>query len=186
MPSAQLQSVFDAIDAANADDPSCLAYGRNMTAVLAELESEPSDALAIAVRAQHIRRFEIPRTRFPDGLVGYKKWRAELGRYHAELASKLALEAGFHQAVADRVGQIVRKLRLGQDPEVQVLEDAACLVFVRHGLDDFATKHEPDKVVRILAKTLLKMSEKAKKLALESELSKQARELLQKAISESR
>ena len=152
-----------------------------MTAVLSELESTPSDALAIAARAQHIRRFDIPRSNYPDGLVGYKKWRATLGKFHAELASMITREAGYDGATATRVAEIVRKQRLASDPEAQTLEDAACIVFVRHHLAGFAASHPRDKVISIIRKTLAKMSQNGRNVALRSELDSEISELIQAA-----
>jgi hypothetical protein len=39
------------------------------------------------------------------------------------------------------------------DPNAQVLEDVACVVFLAHYLADFAEKHDSNKVVEILLKT---------------------------------
>ena len=47
----------------------------------------------------------------------------------------------------------MRKERLKQDKDAQVLEDEACIVFLAHYLADFAEKHDSNKVVEILLKT---------------------------------
>jgi hypothetical protein len=41
------------------------------------------------------------------------------------------------------------------------LEDVICLVFIQYYLDEFAAKHEDEKVIDILRKTMKKMSPKA-------------------------
>ncbi len=54
---------------------------------------------------------------------------------------------------------IIRKERLKRDPEAQALEDCACLVFLENEFVPFAEKHQDDKIVDIVAKTWVKMSE---------------------------
>jgi len=55
----------------------------------------------------------------------------------------------------------VRKRGLGRDPEVQVLEDALCLVFLETQLADLAARLDADKLIDILRKTMRKMSPEA-------------------------
>lgn len=181
----RLAAALAAIDRENAADPGgeALAYGRHMSEQLAALEPSPSAALVIACRAQHIRRWEIPRDRYPTGRIGYKKWRAELGRFHARHASRIAREAGFADEVAERVAALVAKQRLRVDPEAQTLEDVACLVFLRHHLGSFVAKHPRDKVIDILKKTWAKMSPRGREAALALELPADLTALIEEALS---
>ena len=72
----------------------------------------------------------------------------------------MILEAsGYSVAEAERVGELIRKGRLGQDPEVQTLEDALCLVFIESQLAAFSKEHSEEKVIDIIARSLAKMSE---------------------------
>ncbi len=74
-----------AIDAAHAEDPEKdaagqpkeLAYAQHMSAWLDRLAPQASVPLRLAVRCQHLRRWAIPRGRYPEGKVGYLKWRKE-------------------------------------------------------------------------------------------------------------
>jgi len=50
---------------------------------------------------------------------------------------------------------------LKSDPEAQLVEDVACLVFMEYYLNDFAMVQEEKKIIAILKKTLKKMSQKA-------------------------
>ena len=50
--------------------PKELLYAHRMTQWLNRLYPAASEALQLAVRAQHICRWEIPRNDFPDGRVG--------------------------------------------------------------------------------------------------------------------
>jgi hypothetical protein len=165
---------FDAaaagIDAANSKDPNRvqadgaehpaeLIYGQRMSAMLAHVYPQASEVLRLAVRAQHIRRWEIPRSSYPMDRPGYLRWRKELGRKHAEWAGEILSACGYGADQVARVGSLLRKENLRKDTETQALEDIAALVFLAYYAEDFAAKHEPDKVVTILAKTLAKMSE---------------------------
>ena len=89
-----------AIDAANAEDPRTtataqgaepyeLVYGRRMSTMLALVYPEASEALRLAARAQHIRRWELPRASFPEGKAGYHRWRNTQKQRHAELAGAI-------------------------------------------------------------------------------------------------
>ena len=77
----RLQAALDAIDAANADDPNRtfvrgesrpkeLAHSELATEWVRRLDPEASDALLIAARAHHIRRWEVLRSDSPDGKAG--------------------------------------------------------------------------------------------------------------------
>jgi hypothetical protein len=63
------------------------------------------------------------------------------------------------------------------------MEDALCLSFLEHELDEFSSKHEDDKVVDIIRKTWGKMSERGHARALELPLSSHASSLVARALS---
>lgn len=176
--SRRLQTVFDAIDAANADDPKSIdvggelrpyavVYGERMTARLAKLAPDASELLAIAVRAQHVRRFDIPRSSQPMDKPGYHAWRNALKAHHAEVVGRLMTRVGYSAEEVERVGQLVRKERIKRDPEAQTLEDCASLVFLEHEYVEFAPKYTDEKLKDIVAKTWAKMSEAGHAQALE-------------------
>lgn len=165
-----IEKIYAAIDAANARDPNQeedngqaapkeWLYGRRMSAELARYAPEASAALRIAARGQHIRRWEIPRDRYPRDRAGYHRWRTELQRRHAALLRDLLLEHGVDPALVERVEHLVQKKNLRQDKDVQTLEDVICLVFLRYYAVPFAAQHPPEKVIEILSKTLNKMSD---------------------------
>lgn len=165
----RFRAAIAAIDAVNAEDPtrepsgrgaepSALLYGRRMSAWLLRLAPDASEALRLAARAQHIGRFRIPRADYPEGRDGYLRWRRDLAAYHAENAGRILTEAGYDEGTVARVADILQKKRLKRDPEVQALEDAACLVFLEHQFTEFSRRHPDEKVVDIVVKTLAKMS----------------------------
>lgn len=196
IPAALLEKAYAAIDAANGTDPArvevdgrsvpaAVLYGQRMTQVLARFRPDASDALKIAARGQHIERFTIPRETYPAGKAGYFRWRTELKNVHERRVTEILLGLGLEATFAERVGKIVRKDRLKQDADMQVLEDVAVLVFLTYELDAFLLKHrpEPEKVAGILAKTWGKMSEEGRAAALGLDLPQEVVDLLQQGLA---
>jgi len=182
-----------AIDAANAADPNTievagetrpkeLAHAELATAWVGRLDREPSEALLLAARAHHLRRWTSPRTSYPAGRAGYLKWRKQLHNQHAREVAVILTEVGYDDATIQRVQEIVRKRRLGQDPEVQVLEDALCLVFIETQLDDLSQKLEPAKLTDVMVKTAKKMSPQAIEEAMALDIDPSARSLLRTVL----
>lgn len=176
--SDRLAETYRLIDAANADDPTtevvdgvalpyARLYGERMTARLARLVPDASDLLRIAARAQHIRRFDVPRASYPMDKPGYHAWRNALKICHAELAAEIMRRVGWSEAEIERVGQLVRKERIKRDPEAQAIEDCAALVFLEFEYAGFGAKHDDDRIVDIVAKTWVKMSDAGHAQALE-------------------
>lgn len=168
-----LETVLAAIDAANAADPNLedgvaasLRYGQRMSAELATLFPDASDELQIAARGQHIERWTLPRTDFPEGREGYLTWRREQGKRHAERVCGLMRDAGYADEAIDLVGRMLRKEGLKREAQVQALEDVICFTFIRHYLAQFATTQDPEQLLRIVQKTARKMSAEAREKAL--------------------
>jgi hypothetical protein len=195
MDDERLARVIARIDAANAADPNLveengeripkeLLYARRMSEALATLEPQASEALRIAVRAQHLERWRIPRDTYSRDRVGYLRWRNELARMHAERVGALMREEGYTEAEIARVQAIVQKKQLGSDPEAQTLEDCACLVFLAHHLEEFARAHDEQKVIAILRKTWAKMSDRGRKAALALPLGVTAKAWVARALGE--
>ena len=167
--SPRLAQAVAAIDVANGLDPHTidvegkrepaeLVYGRRMSTTLGRISPQASEHLRIAVRGQHIERWTSPRKSYPDGRVGYLKWRKDLQEFHARRLGEIMAAAGYGEGDIARVGALIRKERLKSDADVQMLEDVACLVFLAHYLDEFMGKTDPAKLPGILAKTWNKMS----------------------------
>jgi hypothetical protein len=187
----RLAEVLAAIDAANAKDPgrdaatgepAALVYGRRMSDCLARFAPDAADALAIAVRGQHIERWTIPRANYPMDRPGYLRWRNELKDVHARRLAEIMTAAGYGAADIERAQQIVRKERFKVDADAQTLEDVACLVFLEFYAADFAAKHETAKVEDIIAKTWRKMSTKGHAAALALPLAPDVAERVKAAL----
>jgi hypothetical protein len=180
------------MERAHAEDPRTLEngvpwsvhYHQRLVHWIEVLDPEASAELRLAARAAHIRRWTIPRDAYEEGRTGYKRWRSELARFHAEEAGRIMQAAGFDRSSIERVQAILQKRRLKQDPDVQTFEDGLCLVFLENELADFAEKHEEEKVADIIRKTWEKMSERGHAVALELAKGLPARleRLLQRAL----
>ena len=156
-------------DPAGVDQPRELLYARRMTEMLERFAPEASEAVQLAVRCQHIRRWEIPRDSYPRTPEGYKAWRTRLMDFHADAAAAILREAGYEEAPIARVRSLLRKERLKRDPETQLLEDVIALVFLEHYLVGFVGGHpeyDDEKFADILRKTWLKMSPRGREAAL--------------------
>ncbi|KAL5000472.1 hypothetical protein BDV10DRAFT_34447 [Aspergillus recurvatus] len=196
--STSFERTLSLIDAAHAQDPKTtttsnsdsspvpyeLHYANKMTKYLSLRCPSASEPLRLAVRAQHLRRWEVPRTNFPATKIGYHSWRSHLAKRQAEIAHSLCLDGGYDEQIAERVAALVRKegLRGGEDEEVQVLEDVACLVFLEDQLEEFQSGYDEEKVIGILQRTWGKMSERGRELALGMELGGRSMELIGKAL----
>jgi hypothetical protein len=141
-----------------ASHPAALLYGWRMSAELVGFCAQASEHLRIAVRGQHIERWKLARASYRQGREGYLAWRRDQGRYHAGRVAGLMRDAGYAQDDCDRVARIIRKEGIKRDAEVQVLEDVACLVFLRWYCAGFAAGRDPEQLYRIVAKTARKMS----------------------------
>ncbi|MDD9371986.1 MAG: DUF4202 domain-containing protein [Acidimicrobiales bacterium] len=191
----RLTAALAAIDAANADDPHTivvdglerpkeLAHAVMMTRWVRRLSPDSSDAQLIAARAHHLRRWTIPRDDYPRDRAGYLRWRSALRRQHADDVAAIMRRAGYDDEDIARVRAIVRKQGLGRDPEVQVHEDALCLVFLETQFDALAAQlADDDKMIDILRKTARKMSPEGLAAAGELPLSAEGADLLVRAMA---
>jgi len=176
-------------DAANAEDPNSeidwgvsqpkeLVYANRMSAALYRFAPDAPETVQLAARCQHIRRWTIPRGDYPEGRAGYRQWRTDLAVFHADTAAEILRDVGYDEPTIARVQALVRKDRLKADPDVQLLEDVICHVFLTHYLADFAAKHDDDKVADILKKTWRKMSDDGRAAVMSLELPGAVRSLL--------
>lgn len=157
------------IDAANAADPTleeglpaALLYGQRMTAELERLFPAASAVLRIAARGQHVERWLLPRSAYPEGKPGYLAWRREQGRRHAGRVAGIMAEAGFGPEDCARVGVLLRKEGIKRDAEVQALEDVICFTFLRWYFAPFAATRPQEEIPGIVEKTARKMSAEAR------------------------
>jgi hypothetical protein len=142
--------------------PWALGEAELATLWLHELAPDASDALRLAVRAHHLRRWETPRSSYPTGRAGYLKWRKHLYDVAFDHAARILRDCGYDDAAIERVGHFMHKRDLRTDAEAQTYEDVLCLVFLESQFDEFASRTDAETLDGIVAKTLAKMSDRAK------------------------
>jgi hypothetical protein len=191
---SRFKETIAAFDALNGQDPHTVEVdGQSipkelhdafaMTRWVEALYPKASEAVHLAARCQHLCRWEVPRSSYPEGRVSYLKWRADLKKRHADQSAKVLLESGYDSEMIDAVAAINLKWGLKSNPDVQQIEDALCLVFLEKQLEGYLVKWEDDKIIRILKKTWGKMSKRAQEAALNLPISDHARSLVEQALS---
>ncbi len=190
----RFEAALSRIDEANRADPTrrtfegqenpyALLYGMRMTHWLAELEPDAAEVVQLAVRAQHVCRWKIPRSDYPLDRAGYHRWRTRLYEFHAETAGRILAEAGYDAATIAELQNLLRKRELKSNPRTQLLEDVACLVFLENDFSHLAQEHEEAKMIDILRKTWRKMSDRGHAAALKMPLADNERALIEKALA---
>jgi ketosteroid isomerase-like protein len=196
-PSDRLRAALAAIDDANAADPTIVTardrtgakeiiHADLVTEWVVRLKPDAGDALLLAARGHHFRRWTVPRTSYPAGRAGYLRWRKDLHAQHANELGVVLAGAGYDEATIAAVQAIVRKdglARAAENDDVQVLEDALCLVFLETQLVETAAKLDPAKLPGVITKTAHKMSAAGRALIAEVPLGPGARRLLDEAFA---
>lgn len=194
MSDEKLKAALKLIDEAHSQDPNKfeingkeqpyeLHYSQKMSHYLEKRDPSPPDTLRLAIRAQHFRRWEVPRGSYAMNKTGYHAWRTHLKKRQGEMAKNICLDCGYSEDDAMRVAQLINKEDLKNDEETQTLEDVACLVFLDDQFEDFEKQHNEEKIVRILQKTWGKMSAKGRELALELPMSERCKIIMSKALA---
>lgn len=189
----RFERAIAAIDAANAHDPNTIRHeGRDRPKELVHAElatdwvkrlrPEASEALLLAARGHHLRRWKSPRSNYPEGRAGYLRWRRDLHDQHAHELGEILRAAGYDTETAEHVARIVRKRDLRNDEEVQAFEDALCLVFLQTQLASIAQRLEEQKMISVLAKTAAKMTSSGLAAAESLDLAPEPRRLLTAAL----
>jgi len=172
------------MDAANSEDPNIevadgkewpkeLLYAHRMSEMLERYKPESDDVAKLAIRGQHIMRWKSPRSDYPMDRKGYHQWRTALYTFHANSVAELMEKVGYDEDSLDRVRQAVGKKALKKNPDTQLLEDIAALVFIEHYMLAFAEKHpeyDEAKWIDIIRKTWRKMTADAHEFALSGKL----------------
>ena len=164
--------------------PRELLYARRLTDWVLRLAPGASDALRIAARGQHVRRWTMPRGRYEMTRRGYLRWREALKAFHADTIAGLMREAGFSDAERERVRTIMGKRALPHDAETQTLEDALCLVFLETQFAALRKKTPGATMREILRKTWAKMSAHGRAEALRLPMDEDDRVCLTQALAD--
>lgn len=192
--SEKFKAAINLFDKANENDPNKevyqgkehpkeLLYAQRMTDRLNSFDKDAGEALHLAVRCQHLQRWEIPRDQYEMNRVGYLKWRNDLKKFHADKAGEILRAVGYDEDIIDTVQFLLQKKQLKKNEMTQTLEDVICLVFLDYYFERFSEKYDEAKMIDILRKTWNKMSEKGQNTALTLNLSDRANQLVSKALS---
>ncbi len=164
--------------------PRELFFAEKLSEWVLKLCPTASEELQLAARCQHLRRWEIPRSRYPMTRTGYLQWRTALKVFHAQKSGAILRDCGYPDDVIHRVQNLNLKKNFPADPDSRVLEDALCLVFLQYQLADLAGKTAPDKVINALRKSWDKMTEAARAEALKLKYAPNEKALLDQALAQ--
>jgi hypothetical protein len=83
---------------------------------------------------------EIPRDSYPEGREPYLQWRKHLAKHHAAVVTAILQQVGYGVEQISKVAKIILKQRIKADAEVQIMENALCMVFLEFQYEDFHPK----------------------------------------------
>ncbi len=195
MPSQRYATAVSVIDFANFEDPNliwsrgerlplAMVHGQLAAEWIERLVEEPDEALLLAARAHHLRRWEVPRASYPEGRAGYLRWRKDQKDRHATEIADILLAVGYDEATIHRVQTLIRRQRIDVESGTQWVEDAACLVFLETQLAEFSEQLDLDHLVSVIQKTAAKMSDAALALVPEVPMSDEARQLITNSLAQ--
>jgi len=139
--------------------PSELLYGKRMLAILEMVYLDSSYTIKLAVQCQHLKRWGIPRSDYPYDRRGYHEWRRVVMEYQLEQTQLILSNVNIEAVDIQFILNVLRNQGDKSNPDSQIIMDTACLVFLKWYMEAFAIKHESEKVLDILKKTMRKMSE---------------------------
>jgi hypothetical protein len=166
----KINSTDPRLDEYDGKTPTELLYSQRMSNMLLQFKPNASDLLQMACHGQHVGRWKIPRSTFPEGKIGYLQWRKQCQVMHAETCLHIMRNecvGMFSIQEEEELKHMLCKEDIKGDALVQTTEDVAALVFLKWYFTSFCIKHvnEPDKIVDILKKTWIKMSDDGKIMA---------------------
>jgi len=184
---------IERIDAANREDPRIeifdgqphpreLLFAQRVYEWVGRLAHDPSKELLLAARAHTLRRWRIPRDQYATTTLGYHQWRDALAAFHANEAESILVSVGFSEERVLKIKALITKKLWPADEEACVLEDADCLVFLETKLQNYMDTWEESKALRILVRTLRKMTPAGRAHAGELKLGAGEQALVRRAM----
>lgn len=196
----RLAAALAAIDAANEGDPNvidvegadgvavplALTEGRAAFEWVRRLRAgeDAPDALLVAARGHHLRRWESPRDDFPRDRAGYQAWRTRLYEVTAGHLASIMREADYDEKDVEAMRAIVHKRGIKTDPDAQTYEDGVALAFLELQFAPFAARTPRATMVRALRRTWRKMSDRGHEAALTLPLTPELLALVEEALRE--
>ena len=185
----QYKTAIELIDKVHNQDPNSeiingievkaeLLYSNRMLAVLEKVAPDASLELKLAAKCQHISRWSIPRATFSMDKKGYYQWRAAIMEHQLSVTTSVLKQAEIND---QRIEIIVDALKNKADKtnlNASIIEDTACLTFIKWYLVPFAGQFDVVKAKIILQKTAGKMSARGLGLLPEMELSEDVHQVL--------
>ncbi len=185
----QYKTAIELIDKVHNQDPNSelvdgvevkveLLYSNRMLSVLHKVALEASLELKLAAKCQHMSRWSIPRATFSMDKKGYYQWRVAIMEHQLSATTQTLKEAGVDD---ESITIIVDALKNKADKthlNASIIEDTACLTFIKWYLVPFAEQFDVAKATVILKKTAAKMSENGLGLLSEMELSEDVQKVL--------
>ena len=155
-----------------------LLYSQRMLAILQKVQPNASLELQLAAQCQHISRWSIPRTTFSMDKKGYYQWRAAIMEHQLSVTSSVLKQAEINEQSIEIVVDTLKNKADKTNINASIIEDTACLTFIKWYLVPFAGQFDPEKAKVILQKTVGKMSERGLKLIPELQLSVEVHKVL--------
>ena len=155
-----------------------LLYSQRMLDILQKVQPNASLELQLAAQCQHISRWSIPRATFSMDKKGYYQWRAAIMEHQLNVTTNTLKQANItDEAIAVIIDALKNKADK-TNTNASIIEDTACLTFIKWYLVPFAGQFDPEKAKVILQKTANKMSERGLKLIPELQLSVEVHKVL--------
>jgi hypothetical protein len=186
----KFQTAIKRFDEENSRDPNFensqpreLLYAQRLTDWVLKLCPAASEILLLAARCQHICRWQSPRENYPMTRAGYLKWRADLKKFHAQKSGEILREVDYDDETIRRVQDLNLKKNFPADPEIRVLEDALCLVFLEFQFAALVAKSDDGKMINAVRKSWEKMTEPARAEALKLNFGAREKNLIERALA---
>ena len=191
---SRLERACAAIDAVNAGDPHevrfratvhplAQVHGVLATEWLQRLRADADEAMVLAARAHHLRRWALARGSYPEGRAGYLRWRKDQKLRHAVEVAVLLRDVGYGDDVVLRTQALIRRDNLATDRDAQTMEDVACLVFLETQLVDMAARTDAHRMDEIIRKTAAKMTTQGRDAVAVADLDPRAKALVDRALT---
>ena len=155
-----------------------LLYSERMLSVLKLVAPDSSHELKLAALCQHMSRWSIPRATFPMDKKGYYQWRAAIMDHQLEVTTRALAESGIDEQSIAVVKDALKNKADKSNENASIIEDTACLVFIKWYLEPFASQFDTTKAADILRKTAKKMSERGLGLISQLNLTSSVSEIL--------
>ncbi|HEY5649539.1 MAG TPA: DUF4202 domain-containing protein [Nitrospiria bacterium] len=171
-----LENAIHEIDESNRQDPRMQTVGgithprewifaQTVSKWVERLNPTAPESVRLAARGHTLRRWEIPRDRYPMDTAGYHEWRKDTAKHSAKWTTEILMRVSYPEEMIQAVRKLITREIPPNHPDAQLLEDADCLAFLEIKLDQYLSAWDDQKMERILHGTWRKMSPEAHQAA---------------------